>query len=1299
MFRNSKNMVDPAGKILPKTLIALWLLGPLTTSQSATLGLPTIDSIARFQSLSSEEYRRSYPVRIEGVVLYSDPEWRLLWIANGSSVFFQSTPVTPDLPPPGSRIALSGQTKLINGRPKIGNLKATKIGKGDFPSPELLTPKMINAGTHRNNWVRLGGTVVDRRYRQNDRHLVLLVAFRKTHQLRLVLRDLDSQQADRLIGSKIEATGVVAPAHDHHLDNSAPVQVHVPNLDHLTVYDPGPPTPFDAPQHTISNIRELFRVRQEAELITIRGKIAKVRSRQDITLKANDSKATIEVKLRVAATLRTNQYVETAGIVWRSDNESPPYLDRALVRPIDENDDRAPASSTFLPVLHTTQSVRSLTTDQADSKYPTEIKGIVSYHDPRWRVTFIVDATGGIYVDWKDHSLPVRVGDRVLVRGTTASGGFSPMVKASEVNKIGKSQMPAPRTPEFGRLISGAEDCQWVQMDGMVEKASKTQRNLQLLIRHAEGTFDAYVMGAAATLKKTNWIGSRVRLTGVCGVKANSQRQAMRILLHTPGMEYVEFIDAAPRNPFDRPTYPLSKLLNHNSEDTELKQVKVAGTVTYAGTSGQCALQDETRAILIRFPSNSMPATGDAIEVIGFPAPGRLQPTIRQTQWRKTGKADLPSPHSLDPHLGLDHESDARFVTMDATVLENHAGSAIPTLTLQSKGVVFSADISAQKENSAVADIAPGSIVRIAGVCSIQADEWSTPRAFRILVPSDAAIKLLRSPPRITIQHIGAGAGVMALLGLAAMIWNLTLRRRVTVQTLQIRQDVEEKGRLSARYDELVENAGDVIFTLNPAREFTAMNTAAERIFGRSRGNLLGTAVTDHFDEQSIEHLHRALAVVSPEHPSTSIELCTTDKTTPRVLDTALHLQPHPEGIDEIQCIARDVTGRQELEAQLRQMQKMESVGQLAAGVAHDYNNLMSVIVANADIMIEEKAARGEHGEMLQEIHDAGARAAKLTSQLLAFSRRQFIKPVALDAGEILTDLATMLRRLIGENIDLQTEIPDALPSIRADQSLLEQAVINIAVNARDAMPSGGNLKISAEAVTLTHGDADRHPDAMPGPHLRISIDDTGAGIESDVLPKIFDPFFTTKDIGKGTGLGLSTVYGIAKQHEGWVEVNTAPEQGTSFHLFIPTTESETEEPPSDSPNGDHTGTETIMVVEDEEAVRLTMTKVLRRAGYRVIPAADGPSALEIWSHKGNSVDLLVTDMIMPGGISGRELADDIRASHPELLTLFCSGYSVEFTGLTALTDQERLLPKPFENKMLVKSVRELLDSANVSRN
>jgi signal transduction histidine kinase/ActR/RegA family two-component response regulator len=391
--------------------------------------------------------------------------------------------------------------------------------------------------------------------------------------------------------------------------------------------------------------------------------------------------------------------------------------------------------------------------------------------------------------------------------------------------------------------------------------------------------------------------------------------------------------------------------------------------------------------------------------------------------------------------------------------------------------------------------------------------------------------------------------------------------------------------------------------------------------------------------------------------------------------------------------LKREIAERTLMEEDLRQAQKMEAVGQLAAGVAHDFNNILTIILGHVSLL-SEATQTDVIRESIEEIRDSGERAASLVRQLLAFSRKQVLQPLPLDLGEALTNLAEVLRRVLGEHIHLRVQPGLGLPFINADLRMMEQVVINLAVNARDAMPRGGTLTLSAAEVEITPEAALRNPEAQSGRHVCVSVGDTGGGIPSEILPHIFEPFYTTKEPGKGTGLGLASVYGIVKQHAGWIEVQSEIGQGTTFRLFFPICSPERRvqvEPSADEPATG--GDETILVVEDEAAVRRLAVDVLKRYGYRVFDAATGNTALEVFQQQGGKIDLLLTDMVMPGGMAGQELALRLWEHKPTLQVIFMTGYSQNVAGTDFQPSEDfHLLIKPFSADVLLRVVSRCLD-------
>ncbi len=392
-------------------------------------------------------------------------------------------------------------------------------------------------------------------------------------------------------------------------------------------------------------------------------------------------------------------------------------------------------------------------------------------------------------------------------------------------------------------------------------------------------------------------------------------------------------------------------------------------------------------------------------------------------------------------------------------------------------------------------------------------------------------------------------------------------------------------------------------------------------------------------------------------------------------------------------AILEDTSERKRLEAQLRQAQKMEAVGRLAGGIAHDFNNLLAVIMGHSDLIRSVLKKGDALAHDVEQIRRASERAATLTRQLLAFSRRQFLQPQVIDVNTLVGNLATMLRRLIGEDVQLELRLDAEAGRVSADPGQIEQVVMNLAVNARDAMPQGGRLVLETAPASLDQAFVAAHPGSTTGAHVRLSIHDTGCGMSPEVMSHLFEPFFTTKEPGRGTGLGLSTVYGIVKQHRGYIDVTSEPGRGSSFEVYLPRVEAR----PTLERSGPRErlrpgGRETVLFVEDEVALRDLMHRVLAKGGYTVLAAGDGVEALAIAEAHPGPIDLVVTDVIMPR-MSGPDLAVRLRARDPGIRLLYVSGYTADqLRSQTDLGADATLLPKPFTSDGLLRKVREILD-------
>ena len=488
---------------------------------------------------------------------------------------------------------------------------------------------------------------------------------------------------------------------------------------------------------------------------------------------------------------------------------------------------------------------------------------------------------------------------------------------------------------------------------------------------------------------------------------------------------------------------------------------------------------------------------------------------------------------------------------------------------------------------------------------------------------------------------------------------------------------VEALERREEHYRSLTENSLDLVSILDIDGTVRYASPSHERILGYPVEELVGknAAAFLHADDAA-----RVQAAVRQNAGSGAIEYRFRQQDgSYRTLESFGRNLSHLAGVGGVVVNSRDVTERKRLEEQLHHSQRIEAMGRLAGGVAHDFNNLLMVIAGHSQMLLDSMLPGDPARDDLEQVVKATQRATDLTRQLLAFSRRQTVKPAHLSLNVLVQNTERMLQRVLGENIQLITQLATGLQSVYADRGQLEQVVLNLALNARDAMPQGGTLTLATTHATLGEPNA--------GDYVLLSISDTGSGIASGVLPHVFEPFFTTKE--HGTGLGLSTSYGIVKQAGGEIEVDSKPGGGTTFRIYLPAVEKIAEQPEPLPQGAPLSGTETILLVEDEDGVRRVLETMLKRSGYRVLSSGTTSEAVTLAQQHSGSIHLLITDMVMPG-MSGLNIADQLASEHPEMRVLFVSGHGEPLSS----PGDAAFLQKPFSTVELALKVREVLQAA-----
>jgi hypothetical protein len=532
------------------------------------------------------------------------------------------------------------------------------------------------------------------------------------------------------------------------------------------------------------------------------------------------------------------------------------------------------------------------------------------------------------------------------------------------------------------------------------------------------------------------------------------------------------------------------------------------------------------------------------------------------------------------------------------------------------------------------------------------------------------------------------------------------LKRLVPVIERELREAAGRRDRLvtaaalraaEASYSTLVEHAPVGIYRSTPAGRFLSANLALARILGYdSVAEVLGLDLTRDVYADPAERQALLERDTYTDREYDEVETTWRRKDGGR-LTVQLSVRAVRRGdstVEYYETFVRDLTQQRGLEAQLLHAQKMEAVGRLAGGVAHDFNNLLTVILSYSDLLLEDLPSEAAEREDIGEIRKAAVAASSLTRQLLAFSRQQVLQPRILDINAVVTATEKLLTRLLGEDVRLTTSLAQGLGTVKVDPGQLEQIIMNLAVNARDAMPRGGQLTIETTNVDMDESYVRGHPVAQAGRYAMLAVSDTGIGMDAQTQARIFEPFFTTKEQGKGTGLGLATVYGIVKQSGGFIWVYSEPGRGTSFKIYLP----RVDEPVTPAPEAAAAvigGSETVLVVEDVAAVRGVACEMLRRHGYTVLEAADAATALRLAGQHEGEIQLLLTDVVMPDA-SGRELADKLVNLRPRMKVLYMSGYTDDaIVRHGVLQEGIPFLQKPFTPESLARNLRAVLDQTS----
>ena len=728
----------------------------------------------------------------------------------------------------------------------------------------------------------------------------------------------------------------------------------------------------------------------------------------------------------------------------------------------------------------------------------------------------------------------------------------------------------------------------------------------------------------------------------------------------------------------------------------------VPEAIIVVGAGGHIRLANEAAAELLGYPADAL-----AGQPVGSVVRGDLPERTGEVIARRSDGSDLPA---------------------EASVRRTDTGTVVVLHDLRARGErdqtqALLASIVASSHDAIVSTTLDGRILSWnhgAEILYGYPAEETVGRSTELIIPDDR-----RNDEREIITLVSQGARLErfrtrrirrdgTVISVSLAVSPLTDAAGRIIGIAKTARDFSERERAEARFQAVLEAAPDAIVGVDQAGDIVLANEQTERLFGYTKHELSGRPVRHLVAEGLPEHIWQVRGggmVVASRSELPGLARRKDGGTFPvEMTISGLDTEDGPVGC----LVIRDVTERrhaqaeqerlraeaesERLEARMHRTQRLESLGQLAGGVAHDFNNLLAVILNYGTFVIEEAQAPAPDvpaiGRDAEQIVRAARRGSELTHQLLAFARREVIRPRVLDLNQVIRDVEQMLRRSIGEHIALDTELSDQLPLVVADPGQIEQVLVNLAVNARDAMPSGGHLTIATGAVEVDNDHGANRPGLEPGRYARVRVSDTGSGMSREVIDRAFEPFYTTKRSGEGTGLGLATVYGVVTQARGSVQIYSEPGLGTTISILLPATDAAGAPDRATAPQAERAASgagETILVVEDEPALRDLACRILDSAGYRVLAAESGAAALELAAAHPGQIELLLTDVIMPG-ILGKELAERLQAADPRIRVLFMSGYAQPILASRGTLDAGvTLIEKPFGKAELLAAVRQQL--------
>lgn len=1246
----------------------------------AQIPVPVVRSVKEFRALSPGQAKQGLRLDFQAVVVARFRPRNRIYVVDGSEVAPLIVSGTNANVEVGQRIAVRGTTAIINDSVHGLVEGLAPIGeRGPAPPGEPVKIRDLHEQDLVYRWVNLKGMAQSVIFRNRNRMSLMLRD--RGHKFLVNTRQLPDATADDLRYASLEVTGLVVASESA---GSAGTRYLWADPENLQIVRKPPRNPFNRARQPISELLEYRESnRLPRKLTNVRARVGEAAEKGGVWL--DDGTGKIRFLARRTLWLRTGDWIDVVGFLAREEDEI--IMDsgaaRILASALHEPDPPAPedgqASNRVASVSSITE-LRKLDDDSLVKGWPVRLRALVSYVENNRRL-FVRTAAGGVELN-TTADYRAKPGEWALVDGYAKAGAHGPLIAVKTLESVDPPvsvaglRMP-PQKINQGGIMGKRYQSQWMIGDGNVRRVERGTNSLRLVLARTGLRFIAVLPRSEEGRLPTDLIGRRVQLTGVGDVIEGMDRRP-RLKLLVPSLEEMSVSGSPLSDLADTPVIAITNLFDAGSGPwTRARHIE--GIVTYR-EDHRLFMADDSGGVAVASDQVADVNVGDLVSAIGYPVIGGTHPFLEDALLQSLGRREAAPSEVVSAGRILYGRRHGELITVDGHLVSQTRSDEDYLVTLNDGLRVITAVLPFKEVSAQLINLAPQSELRLTGVCEYRHNHRGEIESYQLLLRSAEDLRLVAHAPWWTGDRLLIAIGGLLVVVLGSLGWVNFLRRRVE----------QTQGRFAAAFQ-----ASPVPVAIVTLAEFRFINVNESFLtqFEFRRSDVI-RKTADEIDlfpsREKMDHLFEQLLTRCSVQDFEG-EIRTNNGRELRVIISAEQIDL--DGEECLLLLFQDVTERLNLMNQLRESQKMEAIGQLAAGVAHDFNNLLTIIRGNSELIGMMVDKNSNVAELNGEMDHAAARATDLTRQLLAFSRKQVMQKTAVDLNGIVVGSTKMLQRLLGEKISVRQELAPATVPLMADAGMLDQIIMNLAVNARDAMPGGGQLTLRTSALVYTEANLPSHAEARPGEFAVLEITDTGEGMSPETMKRIFEPFFTTKEIGKGTGLGLSTVYGIVRQHKGWIELDSELGRGTSFRFLLPAAAAEDLRIDLDDKSTVFfRGSEAVMVVEDEDAVRRMIQRTLAVSGYSVLAAPDGPSAQGIWATERGRIDLLITDLVMPNGLSGLDIAREFIAERPELAVILVSGYSADVIQSEGdLPPDTRFVSKPFTRDTLMAAVRQAL--------